>query len=171
MMKTNLAQMLDQIAGDKKTNLPFVFGNAIWRKEIPAEAGWYIIQTNAPISALRATPTPVEGRRYNIGQRVKESENLQGEDWVIKQNSDECWTVYNGNASNLKARAREHQGGDKGTGCLAIQFYPNLLDFEWYFEFFPVSRLPEGIEAHKLLLNLVEQAWRARNGWPILCKA
>lgn len=169
-MKPALSQILDQISGPRKIDLEIVFGDASWRKQVPAEAGWYLIRTNAPIGALRATPLPVAGLRYKIARRVEESEDMPGVGSVILQHGQELWTVYNGYAANLKSRAREHQRGDKGTGCLAIEFYEGLRAYEWRFEFFPVSRLSEGFASHKLLLNLVEQAWRARNGWPILCK-
>ena len=49
------------------------FSSVAWRRDIPPRAGWYAIETNAPIAALAQVPLPLDlGLHYPIAQRIRE---------------------------------------------------------------------------------------------------
>ena len=171
-MKIRINELLDQIKGEKSKTLKFVFGEENWRGVIPSRPGWYEIRTNAPLNVLKQVePPPQDHKHYKFRERIEYNEQLPIPELLISQEGDGIWTVYNGYAANLKSRAREHQRGDKGTGCLAIQRQKgvNLTQYDWFFEFFLLEDL--GVKDHRILRRLMEQAWRARYGWPVLCGA
>ena len=147
------------------------FEDDSWRQSIPSEAGWYLIKTNTPIAALKKLVKPLEYKAHvDIPETIKNTSMLQSAGIAIIQSKNEEYIVYNGEAGNLKARAREHERGHPKTYCLGLSNYETLHRKKWTFCYVPVSNckvLPNG---DKLLRLSVEQGWRAKNGWPILCK-
>jgi len=144
--------------------------NSNWHSKIPSLPGWYIIKTNTPISVLKSLNKPDGESHYNIPVRIEEIKKLYPPELVINQKHDEVYVIYNGHSKNLKSRAREHYDGHSKTACLALKQYPTLWDYKWYFCYFPVKALGLDYADHEILRKFIEQAWRARNGWPILCK-
>lgn len=171
-MKQVIKEIVQEI--DKKSGRVRIdFGNNSWRKEIPSEAGWYLIVTNTPFEVLSSVCLPKHKAHINIPKTIKATSKLREIGIAILQSGDEDYVVYNGEAKNLKTRAREHEGGHAKTYCLGLSNYKNLHHYKWIFCYLPVSRCvniltKEGDD--KLLRLAVEQGWRARNGWPILCK-
>lgn len=141
-----------------------------WRKKVPADSGWYLIKTNAPINILRNLNNPKGKAHYNIGNRIDKNFTVDNNDLLINQKENNFYVVYNGHAKNLKARAREHYRGHNKTACLSLKQYKEIHEYDWYFCFLSISSLDKNYKADKLLRLAVEQAWRSKFGWPILCK-
>jgi len=147
------------------------FEDESWRTSIPAEAGWYLIKTNTPIAVLKSVgpPKPKYKAHINIPETINNTSMLQDSGIAVMQSNDKDYVVYNGEAKNLKARAREHECGHPKTYCLGLSNYETLRSYRWTFCYVTVSScevLPNG---DKFLRLAVEQGWRAKNGWPILC--
>ena len=119
---------------------------------------------------LKSLNSPKGSAHYNIGNRMKYTFTTENQDLLIKQENSEKYVVYNGHAGNLKARAREHDRGHEKTACLALRQYKELHDYEWYFCYLAVSSLDDNYQNDKILRKAVEQGWRTKYGWPILCK-
>ncbi len=170
-MNKIMQNIIDEI--DQKFEcLQINFEDDSWRRSIPAEAGWYLIKTNTPIAVLKSVglPRPENKAHTNIPQAINDTSMLQGSGIAIIQSDAEAYVVYNGEADNLKARAREHECGHSKTYCLGLSNYETLRSYKWTFCYVTVSNckvLPNG---NKLLRLAVEQGWRAKNGWPILCR-
>lgn len=160
--------IIDEIDQEFKC-LQISFEDSSWRKTIPSEAGWYLIKTNTPISVLKSTEPPRYKAHINIPQTVNNSSILQDLGIAIIQSDDEDYVVYNGEADNLKARAREHECGHPKTYCLGLSNYETLCRYKWTFCYVAVSSCKVLPNTNKLLRLSVEQGWRAKNGWPILC--
>jgi len=146
------------------------FENASWRKSIPLEAGWYLIKTDTPINVLRSVGPPRHNAHINIPETINDTSRLQDAGIAITQSGNEDYVVYNGEAKNLKARAREHEDGHAKTYCLGLSNYESLRGYRWTFCYVAVSSCKVLSNRNKLLRLAVEQGWRAKNGWPILCK-
>lgn len=152
--------------------------NPTWHldRNIGRVPGWYFIRTDAPVDVLRRqkrwadTYVTTDGRtkpvaHYDIAARAAR----YTEDMEPYWNTTE---VYSGLAKKLQDRAREHTfPNDPGTIGLALGRYPDLASYTWTFGFIRLDRLAAPASGQDLLLKLGEQAWRARNGWPLLCSA
>jgi hypothetical protein len=171
-MNATIEKIIDQMQGDGSCGMLIEFGSTNWRSTVPSKPGWYLIRTNAPIEALRNIEVKEENEKhYRIGQRVQKLEKSGLEDLLIKQVGKQPWIVYNGYAKNLNSRAREHENGHPKTACLAIGQHPSLIGYQWWFDYFTVSEMAPGLVDHPILRKLVEQGWRGRHGWPVLCGA
>jgi len=145
------------------------FTDDSWRRVIPAEPGWYLITTNTPIDVLKSIGSPKYPAHIDIPQSIKNVSVLYILGLAIKQAKDEDWVVYNGEAENLKARAREHEKGHPKTYCLGLSNYSALRTYQWSFCYTPISSCKNLNNGDKLLRLVVEQGWRVKHGWPILC--
>lgn len=145
-------------------------GAACWGT-VPAVPGWYAIETNAPLEVLAQCPVPAAGSlHYLIAKRLRNAEYMLGQGAVIVPASlGAPYIVYSGEHGDLKARAREHIRGSKGTGCLSLSQYEVAKSYQWTFHYRPCEEHAPGSEGNKTLRNYLEQKWRAENGWPILC--
>jgi len=148
------------------------FEDDSWRKSIPSEAGWYLIKTNMPIDKLKSVrpPKPENKAHINIPETISDTSMLQDSGIAIMQSDDEDYVVYNGETGNLKARAREHVCGHRKTYCLGLSNYETLRCYKWTLSYMAVSDYKAVPNDNKLLRLAVEQAWRAKHGWPVLCK-
>ncbi len=156
-------------------NVQINFNDESWRKNIPTGAGWYRIITNTPICKLCSVgPPKTENKKHiNIPETINSSSELLKHRIAIRQHGKECYVVYNGEAKDLRARAREHENGSGGTSCLGLSNYESLHDHGWVFSYLPVSeckKVLDQVQDDKLLRVAVEQGWRVFNGWPILCR-
>lgn len=138
---------------------------------MPSVPGWYAVETNAPISALKKLmPAADCTKHYNFSHRAVAAELLLGYSEIIVPASEgEMYVVYSGEGKNLKARAREHTHGDGGTGCLGLSRYDALVAYTWSFLYRTCEEHVPGSNGDKLLRTLLEQRWRGENGWPLLC--
>lgn len=150
--------------------VPIDFNDDSWRKSIPSEAGWYLIETNAPIEVLRSMGVPQYKAHIDIPKTIKSATALINIGAAIKQSGNKHYVVYNGEARNLNSRAREHVRGHEKTFCLGLVNYPALHRYNWHFCYVSVSSFESLKNADKPLRLAIEQGWRAKHGWPILCK-
>ena len=148
------------------------FEDDSWRKSIPSEAGWYLIKTNTPIVKLEGVgpPKPENKAHINIPQTISNTSMLRDSGVAIMQSDNSDYVVYNGETKNLKARAREHVRGHSKTYCLGLSDYETLRCYKWTLSYVAVSDYKAVPNDNKLLRLAVEQAWRAKHGWPVLCK-
>jgi hypothetical protein len=146
------------------------FGDASWRRDIPSEAGWYFIKTDTPIAVLKSIESPLHKAHINIPQTIDSNSILQDLGIAIVPSDAEGYVVYNGEAANLKARAREHECGHPKTYCLGLSGYGILRIYKWTFCYVAMSSCGGLTNTNKALRLAVEQVWRVKNGWPILCR-
>lgn len=146
------------------------FKDSSWRDSIPSEPGWYLIKTNTPAIVLESVSPPKHEAHIDIPGTIRMVHTLLSLGIAISQTSGNEYVVYNGEAKNLKARAREHECGHAKTYCLAISEYESLLKYHWTFCHVAVSTCRNIRGDDKLIRIAVEQAWRTVHGWPILCR-
>lgn len=147
------------------------FNNRGWHlnnSRIPAEPGWYYIETNTPIHVFENVDNNPIKKNYNIPGKIESNKYLIKNKIAITQKKDELYIVYSGQAKNLSARAREHSFGGTGTACLAIANYDSLIRYEWYF-YYAESKKYEGETLNSSIRVYGEQILRTKYGWPILC--
>lgn len=168
-----IKKVVDEINTTLKC-LQINFNDTSWKKNIPSEAGWYLIVTNTPFDVLRSVGAPIHKAHINIPQTINSTSELRDAGIaILPQIRDEDYVVYNGEAKDLKARAREHENGHAKTYCLGLSNYKSLRNYRWTFCYVPASScivLSNQEKGDKLLRLAVEQGWRAYYGWPILCK-
>jgi hypothetical protein len=142
-----------------------------WWSTVPADPGWYAIETNAPVSELEIlAPATDCAKHYDFSRRVAAAALLRKYGQIILPSTEgRPYVVYSGEARDLKARAREHTHGNPGTGCLGLSAYAKLADYTWTFLYRTCETHVPGANGDKLLRTLLEQRWRAKHGWPLLC--
>lgn len=165
-----LQEFLNAIdTGKKMAEMDLYDKNIDWRHDIPNKPGWYFVETNTPKAVLQNVGQPKrETNHYNIPERINYSSQLENSSLTIEQKSEGMYVVYNGEAKDLKARAREHVFGSDGTYCLGLSNYTILQQYEWCYWYVRCqdAKLPDD----KIIRIFGEQIWRATHGWPILCK-
>ena len=146
-----------------------IFQDDSWRDSVPAKPGWYYIETDMLPEELRGVGSPKGVCHCSIPERVRDSFVLKEFQGCILPGRSPFYIVYFGEVVNLKARSREHVSGHAKTGCLAFAQYPAVRAYKWFFCFLvaPVNGDPR---ACKLIRTFGEQSWRAKHGWPILCR-
>ena len=164
-----IKRILNDIDQEIKS-VPIKFGDETWRKDIPSAPGWYMIKTDAPIEALSGVRPPLGEHKahINIPETIRETSALLDMGIAISPKGD--YVVYSGETHDLKARAREHERGHGKTNCLGLSNYEDLRRYKWTFCYVALSNVGVLSSDNKLLRTAVEQAWRTKYGWPILCK-
>jgi len=166
-MNTQLHNIIDEI-DSKFECIQLNFEDTLWREDIPSEAGWYIIKTNTPISVLKSVGQPQYKAHISIPKVIESNLVLSQSGIAISQTTNMPYIIYNGEAKNLKARAREHENGHPKTYCLGLTNYPILRRYNWTFCYVTVSGVSIKNDDKSLRLA-IEQGWRTKHGWPILC--
>ena len=141
-------------------------------------AGWYWIKTDLELNLLTKLEPQNQrekGSVFNI--TTQNNQNIFDKDLINKT------YFYNGHAKNIVSRLRNHfyLQNDK-TGALGINAYPILKNHTITVGFFTIDMIEaiEVSEVDKLTIEklikenigrtAIENAWRAENGFPILCK-
>lgn len=145
------------------------------RCDIPNKPGWYFIRTDAPVEILCRQNRWID---TYVTKRQRETRTTKNYDIAARaarytDELKEYWNtvvVYSGMASKLRDRASEHTFPDPGTAGLALGRYPELAQYNWTFGFIRLDRFGRLASGQNMLLRLGEQAWRASNGWPLLCR-
>ena len=106
-----------------------------------------------------------------IPERVTYTEHLTKKGIAIKQKGTSPYFVYSGKSKNLRVRAKQHFWGLKKTFCLGLENYPVLKKYKWQYCYVSIDVLNNNDVTDNAFLLLIEHAWRAKNGWPVLCKA
>ena len=128
-------------------------------------------KTNTPSKIFLTVGSPKSSYHYNLPERIKYTEYLTLKGIAIKQNGNDRYVTYSGKSKNLRERARQHFWGLKKTYCLGLENYPVLKNYKWQFCYAQIDAVDNIITNDNALLLFVEQSWRAKYGWPILCKA
>jgi len=168
-MKKNLQAILKSF-DDSIIEVEINFKDKNWYDNIPSKQGWYVIKTNMPLDVLEKVGDPEAKAHINIPKTLSEIKDVLPQGLVIKQKNNEFYVVYNGRAKNIKAMAKEHYNGHEKTYCLSLKQYETIKDYKWYFCYYPSSKLELSDIDNKMFRIIVEQAWRTKNGWPILCR-
>ena len=147
------------------------FDDKSWLQKVSTKSGWYFLKTNTPSIIFLTVGSPVSTYHYKIPERIKYTERLTQKGLAIKQRGVSRYVVYSGKSKHLRQRAREHFWGLKKTYCLGLENYPVLKNYKWQFCYAPIDTVDNNSAGDNALLLFGEQAWRAKNGWPILCKA
>jgi hypothetical protein len=166
---SNLLEIINELDG-KFECVRMDLESDLWRSSIPSTSGWYVIKTNTPIKVLESVQSSPYKAHIDVAKTVKATHGLREVGLAIVQAGEEDYVVYSGEANKLKARAREHQAGHAKTYCLALSEHQELLKYHWTFCFVSTSKFSGFPTDDKLLRVTVEQAWRGKHGWPILCK-
>ena len=158
--------------------------NGFENKYISRSPGWYWIACDISFEELKnliCTSEDLPGGACKIGEVSTKNYKTFGEEYLCKLDDSNRRIIYNGHQSNVVIRAREHftLNNDK-TGALGLKYYP-LSKKNWKIRFFGkphINRLQNEIQeevrsmiAEKSGRIAIENAWRAKYGWPILCKA
>ncbi len=168
-MISTLGKIVDDI--DKAEDVPISFSNYKWLGEIPTKSGWYLIKTDASKKKLSESKSlhPEYKAHIDLYETINKTSKIEG--IAITQLGNAPYVVYSGEATNLRTRASQHIKGNKNTFCLGLANHIDLHLDKWWFCFLTLDRYTRfSIGENKLLRLAVEQAWRAKNGWPILCK-
>lgn len=163
----NPKNILDLIENGK-ISVEINFHSDSWRLGIPSCPGWYFIETDTPPEILKKVGPQKGERHYNVPAKIDASLTLKKFGICILPITNPFYIVYSGETKNLKARAREHLSGHSKTGCLALTNYPSFHRYNWKFYYTPCNKFNDPNKS-KLLRIFVEQIWRSKNGWPILC--
>jgi hypothetical protein len=137
-------------------------------KDIPNEAGLYMIFTNTPKSTFQKLEFINKNGAVDFNNRIKLSQSIPSELLIIQSNRN-MYCVYIGHQNNLRQRFSEHFKGSKGTGCLSLSDYKVLSKQKWKFYYFEISNLEKNIRDSNMLRTILENNIRAHFGWPILC--
>lgn len=148
------------------------------KKSFKNVEGWYWIKTNLSfdhLSKLRSENQREKGSIFYV--------TAQNNFKIFDRELINKTYFYNGHAKNIVSRLRNHfhLKNDK-TGALGINAYPILKNHSIIVRFFTIdmiSKLKFSEKEKRIIENLikenigrtaVENAWRADNGFPILCK-
>ncbi len=153
-------------------------------KYVSKSPGWYWIGCNIDYEDLK-TLVPQETAvlpRNACSIKTLTEENLStfGNQNLCSINEQKCLIIYNGHQAGTIGRIREHfMLNNQHTGALGLKHYP-LSNRKWTLSYFTEKHI-EILEANlqQQVKNLVqkksgrvaiENSWRARYGWPVLCK-
>ncbi|WP_156033903.1 hypothetical protein [Aeromonas jandaei] len=149
-----------------------------WKGSSP---GWYWILVDMNFDELCAVtkPSSLPKKGCNIGTLSKKMKNIFGESLLCEPQSG-MTVIYNGHEADVTSRIRTHFVlNNNSTGAIGVIHYP-LSSKKWSVRYFSSSFLNYSPDAFKSqidsLINsysgrcAVESAWRAKYGWPILCK-
>lgn len=145
--------------------------------------GWYWFLARVTLEELRAIARPekLPKKGCDIGAMAAANWETFGPELLCGARDDGRLVVYNGHENDVHYRVRSHFALDNdGTGALGLQHFP-LHHRTWELRIFAAPCLPSVPEEQQARISsllkvksgrvAVETAWRARYGWPVLCKA
>jgi hypothetical protein len=151
------------------------------RRWTESGAGWYWFVVNMNFDELQKLDKPqtLPDKGCNIGLLSHDNHEIFGTSLLCTSNSG-MTVIYNGHEANVTSRIRAHFAlNNNSTGALGLKHYP-LSCKKWIVRYFSSTCFTElaiGDRSRiELLMNsysgrcAVESAWRAKYGWPILCK-
>lgn len=152
-------------------------------KYITQSPGWYWIGCDISFSELMDLNCPqgLPTKACELGKLSKENYKTFGEDYLCKVDDKSYNIIYNGHENRIIPRLRIHFTlKNNHTGALGLRHY-DLSRKNWKIRFFGkphIDRLKDNIqeEVYSMIEEkpgriAIENAWRAKYGWPILCKA
>jgi len=168
-----MTEMINRV--DQLMSRPVRIDSAKARALIPNEKGLYWIEfaiTPEKVSKVVRRSEDVIKGHGNVPRIAADSLSQLGK-LVIKPRGRGTYVVYNGINLDLRKRAWEHWEGGTGTGCLCLSNYKGIAGANVKMRVVLESQLSEEFQItyRKPFINAIEQAWRAKHGWPLLCKA
>ncbi len=160
-------------------------GTANGDKYFSTSPGWYWIGCDVSFQELQKMEVLREKNLPKGACKIKElaiaNYNTFGEEYLCKLDESESRIIYNGHQGNVISRIRQHFTlNNENTGALGLKYYP-MFEKKWVIRYFGkphIERLPmriqedvENIISTQSGRIAIENAWRAKHGWPILCKA
>ncbi|MEH6659830.1 hypothetical protein [Leeuwenhoekiella marinoflava] len=145
--------------------------------------GWYWISLETSFEELQKLNSDTcKKAGCKIDKVAASNLALFTEKLLCKKDDKGMLIIYNGHQNKVLSRLRQHFVlNNDGTGALGFNAYKTLAIKHWTISYFSakhIQNLPtEYQQVIKSLINssvgrvAVETAWRASNGWPILCKA
>jgi hypothetical protein len=163
-----MKSILEQIFSGEWKSIEVNFKDfVIIKTHVPRNPGIYSILTNTPKQVLSQFNFRNDKMHYNLNKKIENSETIPNS-LRINQVDNEIYCVYNGHHHNLRQRLSEHFIGTKGTGCLALFEIQELRNYIWKYEYYNLSEIKDYKDS-KVLRTLLEQQFRSKSGWPILC--
>lgn len=153
-------------------------------KYVSKSPGWYWIGCNIEYEELK-TLFPIEAEvlpknACSIKTLTEENFSIFGIQNLCSTNEHQSLIIYNGHQAGTIGRIREHfMLNNENTGALGLKYYP-LSNKKWTLSYFTEKHIdklaPDLQEQVKNLVRkksgrvAIENSWRARYGWPVLCK-
>tara|TARA_R100000935_G_scaffold58869_1_gene98826 strand:+ start:9428 stop:10036 length:609 start_codon:yes stop_codon:yes gene_type:complete len=155
------------------------------KRYITQSPGWYWIGCDIGFEELQEMQLLKEKELPKSACEISElslkNYRTFGEDYLCKLDVNGTRIIYNGHQGSVITRIRQHFTlNNENTGALGLKYYP-LSQKKWVIRYFGnshIDRLPSHIQSDvKSIISTqsgriaIENAWRAKHGWPILCKA
>lgn len=147
----------------------------------PNSPGLYWFETNSNLGVLNR-PVSLPDNGCDFLETNNLTNDLFGAALLTQKNGD-LRIVYNGHEKNVMSRVRSHFNlSNNRTGALGLRHYPVSGKY-WRLFYFTMNDVPflnvSQLERDRINLllsdkpgrNALESAWRAKYGWPELCKA
>lgn len=151
----------------------------VWTR---SEAGWYWFLLDMTYDEMHevAKPSSLPQSGCDVGVMTHNNKDVFKDILLCAADYSGFRVVYNGHEKNVTARIRSHFAlNNDRTGALGIKHYP-LSKRRWQVKLFSSPCFgdisPTDKSQIELLMNTptgrcaVECAWRAKYGWPVLCK-
>lgn len=152
--------------------------STFWPGQSP---GWYWLSVDLTYSELHSLtrPSTLPNSGCDFGLLTHQNTDTFGSHLLCKHSENRV-VIYNGHEGNVASRIRTHFNlNNNSTGALGIRHYP-LSNKIWkvnFFSRFQIAKLPtasrdlvEKLINDKSGRTAIENAWRMKNGWPVLCK-
>lgn len=147
----------------------------------PNSAGLYWFLTNSKFTNIKK-PTSLPDNGCDFQETTLKNINTFPDNLLSRPSKNELKVIYNGHEKNVMSRVRQHFSlSNNRTGALGIKHY-SLSNQNWvlrYFTSMDINRLKKNKTDRDLITKLLdnktgrtalENAWRIKNGWPVLCK-
>jgi len=152
-------------------------------ERIPSRPGWYwfLIQKSYQDLAMIPRPRRLPSNGCNISSMTQYNQLLFSMDLLVAPDNEKFLVIYNGHEKKVSNRIRSHYSLNNNlTGALGIIHYP-LSTAQWKVKYFTEENFSGNINGadKDQILGLmnsatgrcsIESAWRAKYGWPVLCK-
>ena len=153
-------------------------------KYVSKSPGWYWIGCNIEYEELKTLiptdPKKLPRNACSIKTLTEENLSIFGSQNLCSLNEQNCLIIYNGHQAGTIGRIREHfMLNNENTGALGLKYYP-LSNRKWTLSYFTEKHIDKlDANLQQQVKNLVkkksgrvaiESTWRARFGWPVLCK-
>lgn len=144
------------------------------------QEGIYFIKTNFSNNELSEYGKTKENKHYDYEDRISKNRKKINVNFIPQVDNEGFIIVYNGENKNIRNRIQSHFNSYSGNACLAINERNThgktnlVVNNRWKFAYLHLS----DIKKLKDLLNktgnkeiriILENAWRYKKGWPVLC--
>ncbi len=154
-------------------------------KYITQSPGWYWIGCDVGFEELKRIEL-LKGKKLpksacKIKELAQANYSTFGNEYLCNLDESGTRIIYNGHQGSVIQRIRQHFTlNNENTGALGLKYYP-MFQKKWVIKYFGkphIEKLPQRFQNDvKNIITTqsgrisIENAWRAKHGWPILCKA